>query len=75
MTKTKRKVSVSLDAELLDELDAGDGALSNQVNDALRNELMRRRRQRMLAELLNELEVQNGKPNEALVADYMDLLR
>jgi metal-responsive CopG/Arc/MetJ family transcriptional regulator len=74
MTMTKRKVSVSLDEDLVAELEAGGEALSSQVNDALRFDLERRRRHRMLAEMLDELEAVHGPPDEKLVRKYMDLL-
>ncbi len=75
MTTPKRKVSVSLDEELVAELEAGGEALSSQVNEAVRNELARRRRLRMLGEMLDGFEQAAGPPNEKLVARYMDLLR
>lgn len=74
MTTTKRKVSVSLDEDLVAELEAGDEALSAQVNDAVRSELERRRRQRLLTELLDTLDAVHGAPDEKLVRKYMDLL-
>lgn len=57
----KRKVSLSLDADLVDELERvpGDG-LSGQVNAALRAEVERRRRQRALRELLERLDAESG---------------
>lgn len=73
-TTKKRKISVSLDEDLVAELEAGGEALSTQVNDALRTELARRRRQRLLDELLVELEASHGPPDEALVQKYVDLL-
>jgi antitoxin CcdA len=75
MTAGKRKISVSLDADLVDELEAGDEALSRQVNDAIRDSLARRRRQRMLRELLDELDRRHGRVPEALIAKYEALLR
>lgn len=75
MTAPKRKVSVSLDEDLVAELEAGDEALSAQVNEAVRNELARRRRWRMLGEMLDELEQELGPPDEKLVAKYMELLQ
>ncbi|MEZ5411303.1 MAG: type II toxin-antitoxin system CcdA family antitoxin [Acidimicrobiales bacterium] len=75
MTTPKRKVSVSLDEELVAELEAGDEALSAQVNEAVRNELARRRRWRMLGEMLDELEQELGPPDKKLVAKYMELLQ
>ena len=74
MTTTKRKVSVSLDEDLVAELEAGPDALSAQVNDAVRAELLRRRRQRLLTELLDELEDEHGPPDDELVQKYLDLL-
>ena len=71
---TKRKVSVSLDEDLVTELDAGDEALSTQVNEAVRNELERRRRHRLLDELLEQYERDAGPVDETLVAKYLDLL-
>ncbi|MCC5950969.1 MAG: type II toxin-antitoxin system CcdA family antitoxin [Acidimicrobiia bacterium] len=74
MTTTKRKVSVSLDEDLVAELEAGDEALSAQVNDAVRSELERRRHHRLLTELLDELDAIQGPPDERLVRKYTDLL-
>ena len=74
MTTTKRKVSVSLDEDLVAELEAGDEALSAQVNDAVRSELERRRHHRLLTELLDELDAIHGPPDEKLVRRYTDLL-
>ena len=75
MTATrKRKVSVSLDEDLVAELEAGGDAVSTQVNEAIRADLMRRRRQRLLEEMLSELDASHGPVDEALVQKYMDLL-
>jgi antitoxin CcdA len=74
MTTTKRKVSVSLDEDLVAELEAGGDALSTQVNDAVRSELERRRRNRLLGEMLDELAGQRGPVDEAQVRRYLDLL-
>lgn len=75
MTTTKRKVSVSLDEDLVAELEAGGEALSSQVNEAVRLELSRRRRHRLLGEMLDELEATAGPADENLVQKYVDLLR
>jgi hypothetical protein len=48
--------------------------LSTQVNDALRVELARRRRRRLLDEMLAELDASHGPVDERLVAKYVDLL-
>lgn len=75
MTAAKRKVSVSLDADLLAELGAVDESLSKQVNDALRDTLERRTRQRLLAELCADLDAEHGAVSEKLIAKYEALLR
>lgn len=74
-TKTKRKVSVSLDADLVEELEANSDALSTQVNEAIRADVERRRRHRRLGEFLDELEARNGPIDEDMVNEYMGLLR
>ena len=74
MTSTKRKVSVSLDADLVAELELADEALSTQVNDAIRAQLERRRRSRLLGEFLEDLDALEGPVDEALVSKYLDIL-
>jgi antitoxin CcdA len=75
MTVPKRKVSLSLDEDLVAELEAADEALSSQVNGAIRAEVERRRRHRLLGELLDELDAKYGPPDEALVAKWMEILQ
>jgi post-segregation antitoxin (ccd killing protein) len=74
MTMPKRKVSVSLDEDLVAELETADEALSAQVNEAIRIEVERRRRNRLLTELLDSLDAAYGAVDEALVAKYVELL-
>jgi post-segregation antitoxin (ccd killing protein) len=74
MTATKRKVSVSLDEDLVEELGREDQGLSAQVNLAVRAELERRRRHRLLVELLDQLDVEHGPVDESLVEKYLGLL-
>jgi post-segregation antitoxin (ccd killing protein) len=74
MTVAKRKVSVSLDEDLVEELEREDQGLSAQVNLALRAELERRRRNRLLMELLDQLDAQYGPVDESLVEKYAGLL-
>jgi hypothetical protein len=58
---SKKKVSLTLDADLVDELaELPDMALSTQVNEAIRAEVGRRRRQRALRELLDIMPEQDG---------------
>jgi hypothetical protein len=75
MTAAKRKISVSLDADLVDELEIADESLSKQVNDAIRDALARRRRHRLLRELLAELDARHGAVPPAMIAKYEALLR
>jgi post-segregation antitoxin (ccd killing protein) len=74
MTSTKRKVSVSLDEDLVSELEAGGEAVSAQINDAIRAELERRRRHRLLGAMLDELTEAHGPIDEKLVTKYLELL-
>lgn len=71
----KRKVSVSLDEDLVEELEREDLALSAQVNLALRAELERRRRNRLLSELLDQLDAEHGPVDESLIQKYVELLQ
>ncbi len=54
---------------------SSDEALSSQVNEAIRKELVRRRGQRALGKLLDELTELHGPADEQLVDHYSDLLR
>jgi post-segregation antitoxin (ccd killing protein) len=74
MPLTKRKVSVSLDEDLVEELEREEEGLSAQVNMAVRVELERRRRNRLLAELLAELDAKYGPVDDSLVEKYVGLL-
>lgn len=74
----KRKVSLSLDADLVEELGHDpDGSLSTQVNRALRAEVELRRGQRALRALLDELDAENGPlspEDEAEIERYRRIL-
>jgi antitoxin CcdA len=75
----KRKVSVTLDADLVAELEGSGGTtLSAEVNSALRAEFIRRRREQALADLLDHLAEERGRldspEDEAEIARYMRLL-
>jgi post-segregation antitoxin (ccd killing protein) len=74
MTLAKRKVSVSLDEDLVEEMEREDQGLSAQVNVAVRAELERRRRHRLLVELLDELDAERGPVAESLIEKYVRLL-
>lgn len=74
MTVPKRKVSVSLDEDLVEEFEREDQSLSAQLNSALREELERRRRNRLLIELLDRLDAEHGPVDESLIENYAGLL-
>ena len=78
MTLTKRKLSLSLDDDLVAELETNAEGLSAQVNDAIRREVGRRRRQRALTELLARLDGEAGPldtpEDEAEITRFMRLL-
>ncbi len=78
-TPAKRKVSVTLDADLVAQVEADGGTtLSAELNSALRAEFSRRRRQQALADLLDLLADERGRldtpEDEAEIARYMRLL-
>ncbi len=78
-SSAKRKVSITLDADLVAALEASGGTtLSAEVNSALRAEFTRRRRQQALADLLDHLAEERGRldtaEDEAEIARYMRLL-
>lgn len=78
-TSAKRKVSVTLDADLVAAMEAHGGTtLSAEVNSALRAEFTKRRRQQALADLLDHLADERGRldtpEDEAEIARYMRLL-
>ena len=78
MTTTKRKVSLSLDEELVAALESDVEGLSSQVNEAVRAEIDRRRQRQALATLLARLDEQDGPlataNDEAEIARFMRLL-
>ena len=78
MPPTKRKVSVTVDADLVDEVEAAGENLSAQVNESLRQALAARRRQRALTQLLDRLDAERGPldtpDDEAAIERFMRLL-
>ena len=78
-TSAKRKVSITLDADLVAAVEADSSTtLSAEVNSALRAEFTRRRRQQALADLLDRLADERGRldtpEDEAEITRYMRLL-
>lgn len=74
MHHVKRKVSVSLDDDLVAALEADEGSLSAKVNAAVRVELEKRRRRRLLCDLLDALDREQGPVDERLIDKYSELL-
>lgn len=74
MPVTKRKISVSLDADLVAELEGGVEGLSAQVNEAVRRVLEERRRNRQLRSFLEALDADEGPVEEALIERFTRLL-
>ncbi len=75
----KRKVSVTLDADLVAAMEADASiTLSAEVNSALRAEFTRRKRQQALADLLDHLADERGRldtpEDQAEITRYMRLL-
>lgn len=62
-SRAKRKVSVTLDEDLVAEIEADGEGLSARVNAALRAALVVRRRHRALGELLDRLDDERGPLN------------
>jgi antitoxin CcdA len=63
-----------LDEDLVEELEREEEGLSAQVNMAVRAELERRRRNRLLTELLAGLDAKYGPVDESLIEKYVGLL-
>lgn len=74
MPLVKRKISISLDEDLVAELESRSQSLSAQVNAAIRADVERQRRRRLLGELLDELDAAHGPVDEALVEKYVRIL-
>src|SRR5512142_3156436 len=74
----KRKVSVTLDADLVAQVEVSGDSLSARANAALRDDVERRRRQQALGALLDRLAAERGpldtSEDESEVRRYMRLL-
>jgi len=70
----KRKISVSLDEDLIAALEGSDETVSAQINSAVRSEVERRSRTELLAGWLDEMEATDGPIDEDLVARFENLL-
>jgi len=70
----KRKVSITLDEDLIAALEGEGETLSAQVNSAVRLEVERRARRQLLRSWLDEMDAVDGPVDEALVASFEELL-
>jgi hypothetical protein len=74
MALAQRKVSVSLDEDLVAAFEREEQGLSAEVNAAVRAEFDLRRRHRLLEEFLDRLDEEHGPVDEVLVEKYVGLL-
>ena len=74
MAQPKRKISVTVDADLVEALDAGEENLSSQVNEAIRIVVAQRRRQADLRAWLDEMTERQGPIDEERVQRFIDAL-
>ncbi len=74
MAPNKRKVSVTIDEDLVDVLEGSEDNLSAQVNEAIRLVVERRRRQTALRRWLDDLTDQDGPVDEDEVRRFLELL-
>ena len=70
----KKKVSVTIDEDLVQYLEASDENLSAQINEAVRKVIEAKRRNEALKAWLDEMDELHGPVDEELVQHYMDLL-
>jgi len=74
----KRKVSVTIDEDLVTDIEAEGDSLSARVNSALRADVAERRRRRALSEFLDQLAADEGPldtpEDRAQIARFMRLL-
>ncbi|MGH8909591.1 MAG: type II toxin-antitoxin system CcdA family antitoxin [Egibacteraceae bacterium] len=74
----KRKISITVDADLVEELESSpDEGLSSQINEAIREAIERRRHQRALRALLDRLDEEDGPlgpESEPEIQRYMQLM-
>lgn len=74
VAQNKRKVSVTIDEDLIEELEGSDESLSAQVNEAIRGVVEQRRRRAQLRAWLDDVATTEGPVDEADVARFLDLL-
>lgn len=71
----KRKISVSLDEDLVASLETSDEPLSVQVNEAVRSEVERRRHQEALERFCDQYVAENGPWSDEDEAEIQRIMR
>jgi post-segregation antitoxin (ccd killing protein) len=74
MAQSKRKISVTIDADLVEALGDAEENLSAQVNEAIRTVVEQRRRHAALRAWLDEMAAEHGPVDEELVRRFVDAL-
>jgi len=74
MAVTKRKMTVSIDADLVAEMELANEPVSAQVNRAVSESIALRRQRRLLLEMLDEFDAELGPVDPALLDKYRELM-
>jgi hypothetical protein len=74
MAVTKRKMTVSIDADLVAEMELANEPVSVQVNQAVSESIALRRQHRLLREMLDEFDAELGPVDPALLDKYRELM-
>lgn len=74
MATTKRKMTVSIDADLVAEMELASEPVSVQVNQAVSESIVLRRQHRLLREMLDEFDAELGPVDPALLDKYRELM-
>lgn len=74
VVQSKRKISVTVDADLVDQLGGAEENLSAQVNEAIRTVVEQRQRQADLRAWLAEMTSDQGPVDEDRVQTFLDAL-
>lgn len=73
MAVTKKKITVTIDQQLVDEMELHDEPISVQVNAAIETAMQGRRRRRNLLRFLDELDAEFGASDPADLAEFREL--
>lgn len=73
MAVTKKKITVTIDQRLVDEMELHDEPISAQVNAAIESAIEGRRRRRNLLSFLDALDEEYGRSDPADLAEFREL--